>query len=157
MNGTSDEPNFDNPNSFYKLNFKNYFMTLDLDAEDSKEMEKKPKGMTLKEIGEKIKGLKEISIDTSPLVAEYHRKITWSFSALIFVLLGFPIAVFTHRREKTANIALAIFCAAVYYLLSLSAEALSIQNITPPALTMWIPNIIALGLAIYLNYRLCVS
>ncbi len=157
MNGTSDEPNFENPNNFYKLNFKNYFMTLDMNAGESKNVDKKPKGMTLKELKEKIKNLKDVSVDISPLIAEYHRKITWSFSALVFILLGFPIAVFTHRREKTANIALAILCAAVYYLLSLGCEALSIQNITPPALTMWAPNVVAGFLALYLNYRLCVS
>ena len=157
INGTSDEPNFDNPNNFYKLNFTNYFMTLDLSANDNKEIDKKPKGMSLKELKEKIKEFKAIAIDTSPLITEYHRKITWSFSALIFILLGFPIAILTHRREKTANIAVAIFCGAVYYLLSLGCEALSVQHITPPALTMWVPNIIGGIVAIILNCRLCLS
>ena len=157
MSGTSDEPNFSNPSNFYKLNFTNYFMTLDLSGSDEKDMEKKPKGMTLRELREKIKSFDKISIDTSPLIAEYHRKITWSFSALLFILLGFPIAVFTHRREKTANIALAGLCAATYYLFSLGCEALSVQNITPPALTMWAPNIIGMVIATVLNYKLCVS
>ncbi|MFA5059659.1 MAG: LptF/LptG family permease [Candidatus Omnitrophota bacterium] len=157
MNGTSDEPNLDSPNSFYKLNFKNYFMTLDLSSGESKNVEKKPKSMSLKELGEKIKELKAASVDISPLVTEYHRKITWSFSALIFILLGFPIAVITHRREKTANLVLAVLCAAVYYLLSLGCEALSVQNITPPAITMWAPNILGFLAASYLNYKLCVS
>jgi len=157
MNGTSDEPNFDNPDNFYKLNFKNYFMTLDLSAGEEKQIEKKPKSMTLKELKEKIKSLGDLSIDISPLITEYHRKITWSFSVLVFVLIGFPIAVITHRREKTANVLLAVFCAALYYLMSLGCEALSVQNITPPALTMWLPNIIGITLAAFLNYRLCAS
>ena len=157
MNGTSDEPNFNNPNNFYKLNFKNYFMTLDLSAGDEKQIEKKPKSMTLKELRDKIKSLGDLSVDISPLVTEYHRKITWSFSVLVFVLIGFPIAVITHRREKTANVLLAVFCAALYYLLSLGCEALSVQNITPPALTMWMPNMIGALLAAFLNYRLCAS
>ena len=33
MDGTSDEPNLENPENFYKLNFKNYFITLDLSKE----------------------------------------------------------------------------------------------------------------------------
>lgn len=157
IDGTSDEPNFENPQSFYKLNFKNYFMTLDLSKDENQNVDKKPKGMTLSELKEKIQGYKDISIDSSPLIAEYHRKITWSFSSLIFILLGFPIAVITHRREKTANIALAIFCAALYYLISLGCEALSVQNIAPPAITMWAPNILGALTATLLNYRLCVS
>ncbi len=157
INGTSDEPNLENPNSFYKLRFENFFMTLDLSGSDGKELEKKPKSMSLKELSDKIESLGKASVDTSPLISEYHRKISWSFSALIFIMLGFPIAVITHRREKTANIILAILCAATYYLLSLGCEALSIQNITPPALTMWIPNLVGALTAIILNYKLCAS
>ena len=157
INGTSDEPNFDNPNSFYKLNFGTYFMTLDLDGGENKNVEKKPKGMSLRELSEKIKNFEGISIDISPLITEYHRKISWAFSAMVFIFLGFPIAVITHRREKTANIALAVSCAAAYYLLSIGCEALSVQNITPPALTMWVPNILGVLIAVILNYRLCVS
>ena len=132
-------------------------MTLDLSASDEKNLEKKPKSMSLKELEEKIQELQALSVDTSPLITEYHRKITWSFSALVFILLGFPIAVITHRREKTANLALAFVCAAAYYLLSLGCEALSIQHISSPAITMWAPNILTGLIAFFMNYRLCTS
>ena len=156
MDGTSDEPDLNNPNNFYKLNFKNYFMTLDLSQRD-KNLEKKPKSMTLKELETEIYKLDRLLVDTTRLRTEYHRKIAWSFSALIFILLGFPIAVITHRRERAANVVLAMIAAATYYLLSLGCEALSIQHISPPGLTMWIPNILAGALAIFLNYKLCAS
>lgn len=155
INGTADEPNLDDPENFYKLKFRNYFMTLDMSDNGNKEIDKKPKSMSLKELENKIDELHKLFVDTTPLVTEYYRKITWSFSALIFIMLGFPIAVVTHRREKTANIALAIFCAAAYYLFSLSCEALSIQNIAPPMMVMWAPNLMAGLLALYLNYRIC--
>jgi len=158
MNGTSDEPNFDNPSNFYKLNFKNYFMTLDLSGGDSgQNIEKKPKSMSLDELRKKMEEMQRLFVDISPLITEYHRKISWSFSVLIFIALGFPLAVITHRREKTANIAIAILCAALYYLLSLGCEALSVQHFSPPALTMWVPNILGGLTALFLNYRLCVS
>ena len=156
INGTSDEPNFDNPNSFYKLIFKNYFMTLDFSAGEKK-LEKKPKSMSLAELKDKIKTLEKLSVDTFPLITEYHRKISWSFSVLIFVMLGFPIAVVTHRREKSANVVMAILCGALYYLMSLGCEALSVQNITPAAITMWAPNILGGVTALILNFRLCTS
>ena len=155
MNGTSDEPNFNNPNNFYKLNFKNYFITLDASAQENK-VNKKPKSMTFKELKEEMKRLQEISVDISPLETEYHRKISWSFSSLVFILLGFPLAVMTHRREKSANVVLAILCAAIFYLLSLGCEALSVKNLAPAAFIMWIPNIIGTLGALILNYK-CVS
>ncbi len=155
INGTSDEPNLTNPNSFYKLNFDNFFMTLDL-SNKKKKVEKKPKGMSLAELKDEIHNLERLLVDTGRLETEFHRKITWSFATLIFMMLGFPIAVITHRREKSANVVFAILCAAFYYLISIGCEALSIKNIAPPAIIMWVPNTISGSIALYLNIK-CVS
>ncbi len=156
MDGTFDEPNLENKNSYSrKLNFKTYFMTLDV-SDKKGEVEKKPQGMTLKELKTAIDEFNRLFMDPTRLRTEYHRKIAWSFSALCFILLGFPIAVITNKREKSANIVLAIFCGVLYYLISLGCQALSIEHIADPALIMWVPNMIALLAAVFLNYK-CVS
>jgi lipopolysaccharide export system permease protein len=156
MDGTSDEPDIKNPEIFYKLNFKTYFMTLDL-AKTTGKITKKPKDMTLKEVRDEIKKLKELSIDATPLFTEYYKKISLAFSCLVFILLGFPLAIIVHRREKAANFALAFLIVAIYYLLLIGFEALSRQGALHPALAMWAPNIFFGLLASILNYRLCVS
>ncbi len=156
VNGTSDEIDFKNPNNFYKLNFETSFITLDM-SKTKKKFEKKPKAMTLKELRQKIEEYQTLFIDTAPLMTEYYRKITWSFTPLLFILLGFPLAVITHRREKSANLLYALFFAAPYFLISLGCQALASQGITPPALTMWVPNIIAAIVVGILNYRMCVK
>jgi len=156
IDGTSDETDPENPDKFYKLNFEKQFMTIDLSSK-GKVISKKPKSMTLKELKEEIKRLQVLLVDTTRLDTEYHRKITWSFSALIFILLGFPIAVITHKREKAANTVLAVLCAATYYLITLGCEALSIKSVAPPTLIMWTPNFITGTIALYLNYKLCES
>lgn len=153
INGTSDEPDLKNPNNFYKLNFNTFFMTLDI-SQDKKKIEKKPRGMTLNELRAEKMRLEELLIDPSRIDTEFYRKINWSFSPLIFILLGFPLAVITNKREKTANIILAIFCAAAYYLLSLGCEALSIERIVPAQIILWGPNVAGGIAAAYLNYRL---
>lgn len=152
MDGTSDEPNLENPDNFYKLNFRDYFMTLDL-SNNKKKIEKKPQSMTLKELTTEIAKLERLFIDTTRLRTEYFRKITWSFSPLIFTLIGFPLAAITNRREKSANVVIAILCFAFYYLLSLGCEALSKKGVLPPALIMWTPNTIAGTAALILNYK----
>jgi len=156
MNGSSDEPNLKDPTSFYKLNFNTYFMTLDLSNKDKK-IEKKPRSMTLEELQAETMRLQALGVDTTRFDTEYYRKITWSFSPLFFVFLGFPIAVITHKRERTVNVVLAIFCAAIYYLLSLGCEALAIERIVDVELIMWTPNIVLGLLAFYLNAKLCAS
>ena len=156
INGTSDEPDLRNPDNYYKLNFKQSFMTLDLSRKSGK-LEKKPKGMTLQELNAEITKYKQMKIDANPLIAEYHRKISWAFAPLIFILLGFPIAVITHRRQKTANLLLAIIFSAPYYLLSVGCQAMATQGMAPPDLVMWLPNIVGGIIVIILNYKLCVS
>lgn len=156
INGTSDEPDLRNPNNYYKLNFKQSFMTLDMSKKNSK-ADKKPKGMTLKELENEIRNYQKLKIDPNPLIAEYHRKISWAFAPLIFILLGFPVAVITHRRQKSANLLMAIIFAAPFYLLSIGCQALASQGMAPPDLIMWLPNIIGGIIVIILNYKLCVS
>lgn len=156
LNGTSDEPDLKNPNNYYKLNFKQSFMTMDLSQRTGK-VDKKPKGMTLNEIAEAEKQYTTMTIDTNPLVAEYHRKLSWSFSPLIFILLGFPVAVITHRRQKAANLMLAVLFSAPYYLLSIGCQALASQGMARPDLIMWLPNVLGGIAVIILNFKLCVS
>jgi lipopolysaccharide export system permease protein len=156
INGTSDEPDFKNTNNFYKLNFKTSFMTLDL-AKGSGKVDKKPKGMSLRELSTAIVTFRQQTINEIPLVTEYHRKISWAFSPLIFILLGFPIAVITHRRQKTANLLLAIVFAAPYYLLSIGCQALANQGLARPEFIMWLPNLIGGVIVLLLNRKLCES
>lgn len=153
MDGTSDEVDINNPGKFYKLNFDTLFITLDL-SQNREKVDKKPKGMSLKELTAEMNRLEELLVDISRLRTEYYRKITWAFTPLIFILTAFPLAVITNKREKSANVLLAAVCAAVYYLLVLGCEALSIETIAPAALVMWMPPVIGLAAAVYLNYRM---
>ncbi|MCD4780463.1 MAG: LptF/LptG family permease [Candidatus Omnitrophica bacterium] len=152
IDGTSDRPDENNPNKFYKVNFRNFFMTLDF-SKKNKKISKKPKSMTLKELKTEIARLEKHFIDPAEVLTEYYRKITWSFSSMIFILLGFPLAVITHKREKSANVVLAFICVVLYYLFTLGCQALSLKGIAPPVLIMWVPNILTSFVAIILNIK----
>src|SRR5580704_2339729 len=49
LNGTSDQPDLQNPNNFYKLNFQQSFITMDLSKKKTRG-EKKSRAMTLLEL-----------------------------------------------------------------------------------------------------------
>jgi len=152
INGTSDEPSFDNPDNFYKLNFDQFWMELDT-AKNKKIINKKPKDMTLKELTAEKEHLERLFIETGKIRTEYWRKITWSFSPFFFIMLGFPLAVITRRREKSTNIVLAILFAALYYLISLGCESIAVREVVDPLIIMWVPNFLAAVVAIYLNFK----
>lgn len=158
INGTSDEPDPENPNNFYKLNFKTYFMTMNLGQMQNRDkIEKKPKDMTIQELQKEAGKLQKEGIDPAPLLTEINEKIALAFSCFIFILLGIPMAMITRRREKSINFGVAFLIIGIYYLLLIGSEALSLQGYLNPKIAMWIPNM-ALGLiGTILTLRLCVS
>lgn len=156
MDGTSDEPDPNNPTNFYKLNFKTYFMNLNLNqGEDKSNLRKKPKDMTIAELNAEIQNLKKENIDPTPLVTEINQKISLAFSCLVFMLLGSSLAIITRRREKSINFGIAFLIVGVYYLMLIGSEALSLQGYLDPKTAMWIPNIILGTVGIFLTYKVC--
>ncbi len=154
IDGISDEPDIKNPSNFYKLNFKNYFITLDLSEMDNKAVSKKPVDMTLKELKNEMKH-KPLSLATAPFITIFHRKVAMSFSVLIFILLGSTVAIIVRRREKAANFGLAFLIFAFYYLFTMGFEAISLQLYLNPAIAMWMPNVIFGSIGLILFYKLC--
>lgn len=157
IDGTADEPDPENPANFYKLNFKTYFITLNLaQSQKAGEIGKKPKDMTIKELNSEIKRLRSEGIDPTPLVTEIHSKISLALSCFIFILLGAPLAVITRRREKSINFGITVLIVGIYYLLFIGSQALSLQGYLSPALAMWLPNLIFISIGALFMYRLCV-
>jgi LPS export ABC transporter permease LptF len=158
MDGTSDEPDPEHPTNFYKLNFKTYFMNLNLaQAQDKDKIGKKPKDMSIQELKAEIAKLRSEGIDAAPLITQIHEKIALAFSCLVFILLGSSLAMITRRREKSINIGIAILVIVVYYPLFIGCEALAIEGNLNPQIAMWIPNIIFGITGVILTYRLCAS
>jgi lipopolysaccharide export system permease protein len=150
INGSVDEPNPDDPNLFYKLNFKAYDMTLDLDKNTGSDViEKKPKSMTIKELKEDIASLKALCKDTEHMkneinnrLTEIHRKISMAFSSFVFVLVALPLAINTKKREKSIGFAMSLLILAFYYLIQFGGMALSLRGLLPPMIGVWMANLI---------------
>jgi len=158
IDGTADEPDPENPRNFYKLNFKTYFMNLNLSGTGgNRTIEKKPKDMTIREIQAEMRKFEKEGIETSPLITELNEKLSLAFTPFVFILFGLPLAAITRRREKSINFGLAFLTVGVYYLLLLGAEALSLQGYLDPSVAMWIPNALFGSIGFYLTYKVCAS
>lgn len=156
VDGTSDEPDPENPANFYKLNFKTYFMTLNLaQAQDKDKIEKKPKDMTIQELRKEVVKIKKEGIDPTPLLTEINEKVSLAFSCLAFIILGIPLAIITRRREKTINFGIVFVIVGLYYLLLMGSEALSLRGLVDPGIAMWLPNIILGLIGAVLISRIC--
>jgi len=157
IDGTSDEPDPENPTNFYKLNFRTYFMNLDMAQMQDKVVEKKYKEMTIHELKKEAKKLKSEGISPAPLIAKIHEKLALAFTCFVFMLLGSSLGIITRRREKTINIGIAVLIIICYYPLYIGLVAMAIEGLIPAALACWIPNIIFAAVGGYLTYKLCAS
>ncbi|MDD5019075.1 MAG: LptF/LptG family permease [Candidatus Omnitrophica bacterium] len=157
IDGTSDEINPSDPENFYKLNFKTYFMNIDFKKQTMKEVKKKAKDMTLAELRREIDMFKTTGINTAPLLTEIYKRSTLAFSCVIFIILGAPFAMITRRREKSLNFGFAFLIMAFYYLLLIGFETISSEGQMNPVLAMNMPNIIFGILGSGMLFKTCLS
>jgi len=153
--GSADESLPQDPENFYKLVFETYYMKLDLkDAIDYDKIQRKPREMSIKELRSEIEKLKKDNISTIPLHIEIHNKLALAFSNLVFILIGVPIAVSTHRREKSINFGLTMILFIAYWGIMLGGVACVIRNIVPPWAGIWMANIILFSVGVFLFAKL---
>jgi len=154
-NGSADEALPQDPGSFYKLVFETYYMSLNTkDAMKHENIEKKPREMTTAELREQIEKFKKNNITTVPLYIEIHNKMALAFSSFIFVLIGIPIALKMHRREKSINFGLTMVLFIVYWGIMLAGVACAIRELVPPWLGIWMANIVLFLIGMFLFMRI---
>jgi lipopolysaccharide export system permease protein len=143
FNGTSEEPSPTDPENFYKLNFKNYYMTLDLSKIFKREkIDKKTREMTINELSEEMERFEAQGIDPTPLLVEIWKKINMSLASMVLVLIGIPLGIRAHRSEKSIGFGISLVIFSVYWGCLLGGVAISLKGVTPPYLGVSLANII---------------
>lgn len=151
--GFRDETASKGQNEIYRLNFEVFFMDIPIGGK-SANIAKKTKDMDLKELGKEINRLGGIGVATSELEAEYHKRVSFPFSIIAFVILGFGISLRVKHREKSINFGIAIMAGLTGYALFLLAQMAVENRIILPAVGMWLPNGIMLlaGIILFSRY-----
>lgn len=155
MDGTSEEPDPKNPVHFYKLNFKTYYMTLNMQHRPtSKHLTKKVQEMSIRELRAESIMLGQ-GIEIESLLTELHKRFALSFSAFIFVLVGIPLAIKTHRGEKSISLGISLALLVTYWLILAGGTAFALKGTMAPWLAMWLPNILmfAIGAVLFYNVQ----
>ncbi|UCD15535.1 MAG: LptF/LptG family permease [Candidatus Omnitrophota bacterium] len=140
--GFRDENNPDNKKELYRMNFKIFFIDIPIEEKKKVQVEKKAADMPLTELKEKIQQLQKLGINPVEMKGEFHKRISFSFSVLAFILLGFGVSLIIKHREKSINFGIAFVGGIVYYLLFILVQTLIENRLLFPAIGMWLPNII---------------
>ena len=83
---------------------------------------------------------------------EFHKRFALPLAALIFVLVGFPLALRGHPRSGGRGVALAVSLGIVvsYYILFTSLEGMSLRARIPAWVGIWLPNALFLAAGLVL-------
>ena len=144
--GTIDEWDPDHPGSLYKVSFGTYTMNLTMDPESRGRLAKKLKEMTFRELQAEERLLQRHTIKALPVRLEFHRRIASSFAALVFILFGLAIGLGHHHHERLVTFVWVLGLFIAYYLTAIGMNALALSDWLPAWLTMWMPNLMGLGL-----------
>ena len=85
------------------------------------------------------------------LDVEYHKKLSIPFSCFIFVLLGAPLGIRSHRAGIGIGAGIGILVFLIYYLFLVGGEQLGDRGIINPAAAMWTPNVLFGTIGIFLT------
>ena len=80
-------------------------------------------------------------------------KFTTAFAVFSFALVGVPLGIRISRKETSANLGLALALAMGYYFLTVAVGWLDRRPDLRPDLLMWLPNLIFVGLGVWLFWR----
>jgi lipopolysaccharide export system permease protein len=81
-------------------------------------------------------------------------KITTAFAVFTLALIGVPLGIKVSRRETSANLGVALALAMGYYFLTVVIGWLEDRPELRPDLLMWLPNLIFLGVGLWLFWRM---
>jgi len=78
---------------------------------------------------------------------EFHKKFSIPFACLAFTVFAFPVGLFTRRSGKSVGFAVGLMVAVVYWAMLIAGQTLGTQQLSYSAfLSMWLPNLLLLGL-----------
>lgn len=89
-------------------------------------------------------------LDARFLKVEIHQRLAIPFACIAFGVLGLPLGVTNRRGGKSSGFSLSIGIILLYYVLLNNGEDLARSGKLPPAIGMWLPNLVLLALGFWL-------
>ena len=119
-----------------------YDMSLPLDTRlrGAARFEKPEKDFTLTQLEERIAAFSREPVRRIPFEIEWHKRFAFPLAAVVFALVGFPLAVRSHRGGRSIALVGSLVILTLYYLVVTALESAAIRGRVPPWVAMWTPN-----------------
>jgi len=84
------------------------------------------------------------------MLSELHSRFAFPFASIVFAFIAVPLGIQNRRSGKSAGFSVSIGILLAYYLMLSFVRTLAEKGSIPPAIALWLPNIIFLTLGWYL-------
>lgn len=150
--GTIHREGLKNPLQYNVINFDTYDITLSMDFEKRKErrIQKGDRELSIAELLERARRLREKGGDYNYLMVELHKKFSIPFACIVFAFIGVPLGIQGKRSGKAHGFVVTLILVMVYWAFLLAGEAMGDRGKVPPFLGMWAPNIFFLLIGLHL-------
>ncbi len=105
-------------------------------------LDKPERDLGLAELRRRIEELRDDAYQRRPYEVELHKRLSLPVAALVFALLGFPLAVRSHRGGRSIALVGTLGIIVTYYLLQSSLESVSLRLRLPVWAAIWAPNVL---------------
>ena len=129
--------------------------TLAISLDDLYEKEKRRASRSMLSIEQLLEQLKNDDPKMrSASLTEINKRFSFPMACLVFALVGVPLGITAHRRETFFGFAVSLVIGVFYFLFIIIADTLRGNAKLHPELLVWFPNVLFLGLGIWMFRRL---
>lgn len=132
--------------SFSQTRFNTYDLKLEFDEAFSpiRKKQRGPKEMSLRRLGKSIQLKESKGLRPTAELIELHQRFSFAFAPLVLSLLGASLVMVPtrSRASRSWGFALCLTWLLVYYGLLSMGKALGEREVLPPAVALWLPNIV---------------
>lgn len=138
--------------TFNQTDFTLYDFNLDWGTAlaDLKPQQKDAKEMTLTELRQSIADKAVRGEPSFEEQVEMHRKFSIPFACLVFAAVGVPLGLQSGRSARSRGFSVSLGLLLAYYVLLTLGERTGERGVLPPALALWLPNMVFAVVGAYL-------
>ena len=104
-------------------------------------VDKPERDATLRELDRAIAEARDAA-SRVPFEVERHKRYALPLAAIVFSLIGFPLAIRSHRGGRSIAFVGSLVILVTYYLMLTSLEGVALRSRIPPAVAIWAPNVL---------------
>jgi LPS export ABC transporter permease LptG len=119
-----------------------YDMSLPVDTplKGAARFEKPEKDLSLAQLEGQIRVFADQPFRRAPFEVEWHKRFAFPLAAIVFALVGFPLAVRSHRGGRAIALIGSLTILTSYYLLMTTLESAALRTRIPAGVAIWTPN-----------------